>query len=225
MIKVSKEEHEAIAAKVMKGNTLQSVGDEYGVTRERIRQIALSLGVSARGAKRLQRQRMIKEHSEVIISARENWEPARFSDYPFTRIQFEKVLAEIDADLYDRWCSAALNPISLKGIADPRGRVCAMCKERKPWSQFYADKDGINGKAQRCIPCAREQVEHYRLLRHVPEPTVEHKICTRCRIDKAAGEYSRSTSHFTGLQPWCNACHVRYTRKRRMEMLRKDLGR
>jgi len=223
--KINKEEHEAIAAKVLRGDTLQSVGDEYGVSRERIRQIAQGVGITPRAVKRLRNNRLVKEHGEAIISARENWEPARFHELPFSRLQFEKALIEIDADLYDRWRSANLEPMSRKGVADPRGRVCGQCKERKPWSQFYADKAGINNKAQRCIPCVKETVTHYQRLRHVPEPTVEHKLCTNCGIDKVADGFSRSTTHVTGLQCWCKVCQVAYQGKRRMKMLRKDLGR
>lgn len=64
-----------IVARTLAGETLQSIGDNYGITRERVRQILLGKGITYRAwktqaaAKRLAKE-TIKREREAAIKAR-----------------------------------------------------------------------------------------------------------------------------------------------------------
>jgi hypothetical protein len=204
--KIDKAEHETIAARVKRGDKLRLIGDDYGVSRERIRQIAADAGVTARRVFKKDLNERISEDAVQIIEDRENWIPARFSTRGFTRKQFELFLIDHNRPLYDRWYYATLLPSSSTGVATPNGRKCVTCHLRKPWSEFYSSKHGINGKSQRCVPCTKEMADFFRRKRNVTEPTVDSKTCTHCKKLKDADKFSRSTTATSGLQSWCKDC-------------------
>ena len=204
--KVDKDKHAVIVARVMRGDKLSTIGDDYGVSRERIRQIAADGGVTARSVRRAALNERIQDAALQIIEDRESWIPARFSKRDFTRKQFEVFLIDHNSSLYDRWYYAELLPSSSTGVANPNGRKCVTCHLRKPWSEFYSSKHGINDKSQRCIPCTKTMADHFRRLRDVQEPTVDEKRCTHCSKVKDADKFSRSTTSVSGLQSWCKDC-------------------
>lgn len=204
--KIEKSKHGSIAARVSRGDKLQDIGDDYGVSRERIRQIAQDEGVTAKLVAQKKLNALIQDEALQIIVDRENWIPPRFATRSFTRKQFELYLIDHNRLLYDRWYYATQLPTSSSGVATPNGRKCVTCHIRKPWSEFYSSTQGINGKAQRCIPCTKEMADFFRRKRHVMEPTVEEKRCTNCGITKTADLFSRSTTAISGLQSWCKDC-------------------
>lgn len=204
--KIDKDKHEAITSRIKRGDMLQVVADDYGVSRERIRQIAAEAGVHPRNVKRAKKNAQISEVALEIIEDREQWKPAAFSTRGFTRQQFERFLLDHNSALWKRWKFADELPMSNTGAATPNGRSCTTCKIRKPWSQYYRSRTGLNGKSIRCIDCTKEQVERFRLLRHIEEPTVDEKVCTHCKNLKSADAFSRSTTNTTGLQSWCKNC-------------------
>jgi len=204
--KIDKSKHTLIASRVSGGETLQSIADDLGVTRERIRQIARHCGVVPSRITRDTRDELIKAQADQIVKDREWWIPSRFSERGFTRAQFEEWLFEHDGLLLARWVSAQDLPTSTTGVANPNQRRCVMCHEWKPWSEFYNDRHGVNGKAQKCADCSRAEVEMYRQRRNYPEPTVTEKRCAGCGETKLATSFSRLTSATSGLQSRCKEC-------------------
>jgi len=204
--KIDKKQHAVIAMRIANGETLQAVATDLGVTRERVRQIARDADVHPRRMHTEARNALIESQAEKLITDREWWIPSRFSERGYTKKQFLEWLTENRPDLLDRFERAQKLPLSPSGSADPSGRLCLMCKKRKPWDEFYKDHNAINGHSQKCIPCAREEVEKYRKLRHVPEPTVTEKQCSKCGHVKNARLFSRLTTATSGLQSRCKEC-------------------
>lgn len=204
--KIDKQQHEVIAQRIANGETLQIVADDLGVSRERVRQIARDADVHPRQLNTERRDELVASQATKIVEEREQWIPSRFAERGFTKKQFDAWLIENDRPLYDRWHRAQELPISTSGRANPAGRACLLCDERKPWEEFYQDANGINGRAQKCKDCARAEVEHYRKLRNVQEPTVTEKRCSGCGIIKDAGHFSRLTTANSGLQSQCKDC-------------------
>lgn len=204
--KIDKKQYTMIAQRIANGETLQSVATDLGVSRERVRQIARDADVHPRQLNTASRDALIASQALKIVEEREWWVPSRFPERGFTKKQFDAWLVENQPELHDRWIRAQELPLSTGGAANPNGRLCLMCGKRKPWEQFYNDKNGINGHAQKCITCARAEVEHYRKLRSVPVPTVKEKRCSGCGVVKEAALFSRLTTATSGLQSQCKEC-------------------
>jgi len=202
-------DYEEITWRVMCGETLQQVGDDYEVTRERIRQIVKRFGIFPGELQYARMQMRVRKHVEEIIYHMESWHPVRWGNYGLLRPVFERHLKLDDypdyAELWFRYVVAQSNPYSIRCCPD--GRVCARCKVWSPWDNFYADKNLTNGKAQTCIPCARFAVESYHDARFIPKPTVTHRRCPKCKTKKLASAYWRNTHNNSGLQTYCKECH------------------
>lgn len=206
-----------IAGRVKGGETMQSVANAYGVSRERIRQIALLEGVTGASVRERRRNDQIEASISDIIERREQWIPARFSKRPFTQVEFETHLRSLDPKLYQRWLLADSRPISRSGRADPTGQICVMCNVHKPWDEFYSDRSRPHNKAVRCVECSKRHADEIRRARHVTEPTVTRKICLRCGKTRAASKFSKSLTSPSGLQQYCKQCQSDYEKRRRAE--------
>jgi hypothetical protein len=197
------------------GESMQVIADDFGVSRERIRQIAALDGVTGASVRAERRERALSEAALTIIENRENWIPAKFADLPFTRQEFQVYLMEHDLPLYRRWTLAQELPLSRSGVSDASGKVCGTCRVHKLWDEFYQDRSRMNGKASRCKDCAKLSADKVRRARNVTEPTVLKKMCLRCGKVRAASRFSRSTTSTTGLQQYCKSCQAEYEKTRR----------
>lgn len=206
---------EQIVARVRTGESMQAIAEDFGVSRERIRQVAALDGVTGASVRDERIRAAIAIEAPTIIENRENWIPSKFGDRPFTRKEFEAYLFENDLPLYVRWVASQTLPISRAGVSDPSGKVCGTCHIHKPWDEFYSDRSRQNSKASRCRDCARIIADEVRRARNVTEPTVTKKKCLRCNKVRAASRFSRSTTAVTGLQQYCKSCQSEYEKTRR----------
>ena len=204
-----------IAARVRGGETMQSVANAYGVSRERIRQIALTEGVTGASVRAENKRALMEYNALYIVLDREQWIPPRFSKRAFSQFEFESFLEMYQPELSKRWDAARSLPVSRSGRSDPQGQTCVMCEIHKPWDEFYSDRSRPHGKAVRCRPCAKQHADEIRRARHVTEPTVLEKLCRRCNKIKAEREFSRSLTSPSGLQQYCKKCQSEYEKDRR----------
>jgi hypothetical protein len=213
---VPESDHRDVVWRVICGETLQSIADDYGVTRERIRQICALHNVHAREVRYARRAMLVRKYAEEIVYHREAWHHVYWSDYGLSRSKFEQHLMSDDYPEYDelwvRYEAAWGNPETR--VSCPDGRICARCNVWKPWDDFYADRKEINKKGRSCIDCTKFQVRSYHAARYVPEPTVEHKMCPKCRVLKPASEFWRSTHNNSGLQTYCKECQHTFDSKK-----------
>lgn len=194
------------AQRVVAGESVSAVARSESVSRETVRRRIAVLGVTPRAARTALRGRMIDAAAPLIVAERERWVPARFSERPFSREEFERRLELSDPALLLRWRAAQSLPVSYSGAASPDGRTCLVCGERLPWSEFYANASSPTGHASSCKECAAAEVRRYQELRDTPVPTVTSKRCSRCGVVKPASEFWRRRSASSGLQSWCKGC-------------------
>lgn len=211
------EAHASIAQRVLAGETYQSISEDYDVTRERIRQVALEHGVVSIRKERYD-PKILAVVDEVIFR-RLQYRPIATIfeelDLPFHHQFFERRLKELDGTLYAEWMLAKESPYSHTGRKTPDGQVCIHCREYCAWDDFYADHTHRGGKGDRCKECAKRIVKEYTDKRHVPEPTVTKKNCPGCDTIQPADNFYRATHQNSGLQTYCIPCQAGYNKKQR----------
>ncbi len=79
------ERNAEIARRVAAGETLQAIGDSYGLTRERVRQIANRAGVTVRSQK-IEAEKRFKIFSELAKEGLTRHEIAERSGYPYDTV-------------------------------------------------------------------------------------------------------------------------------------------
>ena len=193
-----------IADRARGDESLSSIAREYGVTRERIRQIAALEGVHKHEMARQRVDDLCAQYAEEIIYHREAWQPVVWKDQEVTKEQWRSWIST--SDLEDRWNAAKDNPRS-QGVVCPDGRICALCRVWDVWDGFYFTKGGINGRAHVCKECTKERVMYYHKLRNVETPTVTEKECPKCGEVLPASAFNRSRRNNSGLQTYCLPCH------------------
>lgn len=204
---IPKSAHPTIVKRI-KNETLQAVASDYGVTRERIRQIGREGGFVRTAERREQRNILYGSYAEEVLYYREAWMEIKWQNLPINNETFQSWLRQ-DApqDIRDRWEAAKGNHRSRKGGACIEGRVCVSCHIWKPWGEFHKSRNMPNDHSHRCKACACKEVMHYHRLRNVEEPTVTEKGCPRCGETKPASAFARSTHNNSGLQTYCRPCH------------------
>ena len=83
-------------------------------------------------------------------------------------------------------------------------KICTICQQEKPISDFYPAKNRKDGREHRCIVCSRERVKHdYR-----PDPEKENfpKQCTICKKTKTQKDFYKSKNNKSGLKSICIEC-------------------
>lgn len=116
-------------------------------------------------------------------------------------------------------------------------KTCRICHQKKPLSEFYRDANNLDGKSDRCKPCAKEASRKYRAsprgravrkLRRYRDkqkirardavsnaikrgdlPKVQTCSCIRCGATATAYHHHRGykSDHFLDVVPLCHDCH------------------
>lgn len=89
----------------------------------------------------------------------------------------------------------------------PEVKTCSKCREAKPLNRFYRAPRYALGVDSRCKDCRREWHRQYDAnLKAQPKVHIETKVCTRCKEQKAADEFSRDPTSQDGRRRKCNQC-------------------
>ncbi len=161
---LSSQARKTIILEVMAGPvSFADLGRRYGVSREYIRQLAGTAGITGREMRREKRDNAMRAEAEFLVEDRERYVPPRWGQRIYSRAQFEAFLAETDHALLARWLKAQELPISRSGHANPDNQMCSDCHLWKGWDEFYLDASRTFGRSSRCAECAKIQTrEAYR---------------------------------------------------------------
>lgn len=93
---------------------------------------------------------------------------------------------------------------ALKNRLYPKYKRCATTGEYLPISEFYKDKNTLDGYSVRSKKVVKEMARKYYYDRNVTEPTVDTKICSGVpELGPLPNEYfARNTRSATGLQTY-----------------------
>ncbi len=207
--KIREDEWLDIGSRAKAGESQVAIARDYGVSRERIRQIAglVNPGYSSRTA----HDDEVKPLVDEIIRRRFWFEGpgSIFEGYLFTRRNFESYLKRKDHDKWQEWQEALARPYSQ--FANEFGRICrGPCKQYKTWDKFYRSKGKQkepNGRGKHCAECTKARVTAYYAAKEpVLVPTVTEKNCPGCGKTKTADLFYRATKQNSGLQTYCKSC-------------------
>lgn len=197
---------EEIADRIMElgHGSMTKVAKEYGVSRERIRQIALAQGVTYQ---RIYQARMVAEAAwvqEILAICRTNptaTVAGLAQEYGMKPHKLKAIVRKHDPEGLEKWGGWSARHSWW-------GRQCSTCKIWKPRAEMAkaGTKEHTDGTTSRCKQCAAKQVDAIIKARHYPEPTVEYKLCHGCTEIKPADEFYRNTHDPSGLQSSCKPC-------------------
>ncbi len=192
----------AIVAQFKDGETLRVIGDRFGLSFERVRQIAKASGAPTRHSVVRAKYEKVAEllvDSDTLTMK----EAARSVDVDYIN------LARYMTLMHPGWHSLRVDrkrDARLSGVGE---HTCPSCGVTKSWAEFSFRYDhGSYDRGYRCRACAAEQTKAWnrRNKNRTPEPTVTEKRCPRCGMSKPAGDFSRSRRTFDGLQTYCKLC-------------------
>ncbi len=212
------DQHPAIAQRVLAGDTYQSIGDDYGVSRERINQISSEYGIFTIRTRGQYDNQILAIAEDVIFYRLEYLPVNRIFDglgLTFDLTMFERRLKLLDGTLYAQWMLAKELPLSSTGRATTDGQVCIICREYCAWDEFYGDTHKRSRKGDRCKECAKRIVKEHYVKRYIPEPTVTEKNCPSCKRVQSADNFHRATHLNSGLQTYCKDCMNKFAREKR----------
>lgn len=199
-----------IVQALARGASLAEVAGTYGLSRERVRQIAAAASLPPL---RLQQRERAWQAAEWLAEGRGGRTLSQaVKRFSVSRVKVKQALAEMDIDpakLRTSWVLAK-HAARLRGEGEAQ---CRRCGEVKPWLDMRFDTVIVDGqrvatRQHLCLDCNREVRREWeaQAAGRNPVPTVTHKVCTRCGIDKPAKEFHRHTALSTGLQSWCKQC-------------------
>jgi len=105
-------------------------------------------------------------------------------------------------------------------------KVCSVCKQDLPKTEFYKDKYKSDGLSYRCRECDRKYQRERSKLRKKKRELEKNrskiiKTCLRCGENKTGDDFHLHKKSKDGLQPYCKKCMIEYNIKRRKERDRK----
>lgn len=94
-------------------------------------------------------------------------------------------------------------------------KICRKCQLDKPAAEFPCQRRSIDGMDGHCKACHRKAAAALVEARGpVPHPTVSHKKCTACGMQKPAEEFQHDRCKPDGLRGCCKPCETKKGRAR-----------
>ncbi|KAK9818330.1 hypothetical protein WJX72_010691 [[Myrmecia] bisecta] len=89
-------------------------------------------------------------------------------------------------------------------------KECRRCHTTKPAAEFHCCRTHSDGLDTYCKACqALISAERRQRQIRVDVPTVDHKICRQCAVDKPAGDFNRNRNNPDGLASYCRVCRAK----------------
>lgn len=102
-------------------------------------------------------------------------------------------------------------------------KECTKCRKIKPLNAFWKQKKGLFGHKSICKNCSSDSYQAY-CRRNLNKSTIpEFKICSFCKSNKLASEFSPCNNRLSGLRSICKSCSAKKTLLSR-SCLRAELG-
>ena len=85
-------------------------------------------------------------------------------------------------------------------------KLCPDCNVIKPRIEFYSSKRISTGLSVYCKECMKIRNKEMWVNLKEREPTVEHKVCVTCKVDKPASDFYKAPIKSDGLSWECKDC-------------------
>ena len=181
--------------------TLREWGDEWNMSHENVRLMKKKLGIAT--TKKVSYDPMVaSEIVEYIRKGKGTISTSRtYQNYKFGKVTFinwmesNPLLAEAVQNAENE---------ALKNRLYPSQKKCATTGEWLPISEFYKDKNTLDGYSVRSKKVVKDMASKYYYDRNVEQPTVNEKICSGVpELGPLPTEYfARNTRSATGLQTY-----------------------
>ena len=181
--------------------TLREWGEEWNMSHENVRLMKKKLGIAT--TKKVSYDPMVaSEIVEYIRKGKGTINTGRtFENYKFGKVTFinwmerNPLLAEAIQNAENE---------ALENRLYPTHKRCATTGEWLPISEFYQDKNTLDGYSVRSKKVVKDMARKYYYDRNVEQPTVNEKICSGVpELGPLPTEYfARNTRSATGLQTY-----------------------
>lgn len=143
--------------------------------------------------------------------------------------QFHKASIHKGKQYYYPYCKECSSKISkeyarlretiIKPIIDQK--VCLKCKLMLPIDNFRQRKSTKDGYREQCKKCEKEyERARHKMIEKIEKPSIDGKVCQRCRIYKPSEDFCKCKQHRDGLNKICREC-VRITRNRLLKRIKE----
>ena len=181
--------------------TLREWGEEWNMSHENVRLMKIKLGIPT--TRKVSYDPIIaNEIVEYIRSGKGTISTSRtYKNYKFGKPTFMKWMEE--NPLLKEVVEIAENE-ALQNRLYPKFKRCATTGEYLPISEFYKDKQTLDGYSVRSKKVVKDNVRKYYYDRYIPEPTVDKKVCSGVpELGPLPKDYfCRNTRNTSGLQTY-----------------------
>ena len=190
-----------VAFNAFPDRTLREWGKEWNMSHENVRLIKIKLGIPT--TKKVSYDPLIaSEIVEYIRSGKGSLHtPRTFENYKFGKVTFMKWM---EKNTFLREAVEQAENEALENKLYPKIKKCATTGEYLPITEFYKDKNTLDGYSVRSKKVVKDMSRKYYYDRHIPEPTVDEKVCSGVpELGPLPKEYfDKCTRNNSGLQTY-----------------------
>ena len=205
-----------VAFNAFPDRTLREWGKEWNMSHENVRLMKIKLGIPT--TKKVSYDPLIaSEIVEYIRSGKGSLHtPRTFENYKFGKVTFLKWM---EKNTFLREAVEQAENEALENKLYPKIKKCATTGEYLPITEFYRDKNTLDGYSVRSKKVVKDMARKYYYDRHIPEPTVDEKVCAGVpELGPLPKEYfAKSTRNNSGLQTYSKKFQSLYRKYLREE--------
>jgi len=87
---------------------------------------------------------------------------------------------------------------------EEKAKICPRCKQEKPFSEFFNDRQRSDGKTYLCKVCHEAGRKKRKQAKSQDDSNL--KRCSCCGMLKPLTEFYRNKNERDGLKRWCKSC-------------------